>query len=185
LTILSVHLGVPLFALRRIGQYRTHYAEALWRGKLPLHTTNALALCGDLVPIRRLKTHPATLFATGLALGVIRPDLDGRYIAPRGASKTIRLSAHKERSAALMGMDAATCREVARQVEALVAREGVEAVRARLDAYATDAPGLADWEVKGIVAFCGTDEQEDETPAPAKAPPPKVSDATKPLIRGR
>jgi hypothetical protein len=181
LTVLNVHLGVPLFALRRIGQYRTHYAEALWRGKLPLHTTNVLALSGDLVPIRRLKIHPTTLFAIGLALDVIQSDPDERYVAPRAAGKTIRLSAHKERSAALMGMDAATCREVQRRLGVLVAQEGAETIRARLDAYATDAPGLADWEVKGIVEFCRSDERENETPVRKETAQPRAGDATKPL----
>jgi hypothetical protein len=35
LIVLTIHQGVPLFALRRIGQYRNHYAEVLWRGKQP------------------------------------------------------------------------------------------------------------------------------------------------------
>jgi hypothetical protein len=152
--VMTLHQGVPLFALRRIGQYRNHYAEALWRGKLPVHTANNLALIDDLLPMRRrLLNSPATLFSTGLALGVIRRDPDGRYVAPRSGNRTIRLSAQKERAVALMGMDGPTCREVQRQLEALVEQEGSAAIGERLEEYATDATNLADWEVKGIVAF--------------------------------
>ena len=154
LIVLTVHQGVPLFALRRIGQYRNHYAEVLWRGKLPMHTTNTLLLADDLIPMRRrLRMRPATLFSAGLALNVIRRDPDGRYVAPRDGNKTIRLSAQKERAAALMGMDGPTCREVQRRLNALVAQKGAKAIDARLEEYATDVPGLADWEVRGIVEF--------------------------------
>jgi hypothetical protein len=153
LTVLLIHLGVPLFALRRIGQYRNHYAELLWRGRLPVHTTNSLALISDLVPIRRLGASASVLFATGLALGVVHREPDGRYIAPRGRNTTIRLSAQKERSVALMGMDGSTCRAVQRQLDSILAEQGAEAVCARLDEYTTSFPGLADWEVKGILSF--------------------------------
>jgi hypothetical protein len=168
LLVLSIHQGVPLFALRRIEQYRSHYAEALWRGKLPLHTTCNLALAADLIPMRRRpRDMPATLFSVGLALDIVRRDPDGRYVAPRGEGKTIRLGTHKVRSVALMGMDGPTCREVQRCLDDLVAEKGKEAIGARLEQYATDASDLADWEVKGIVAFGRThalhesSEQED------------------------
>ena len=49
------------------------------------------------------------LLEEGLALGIIGREQNGRYVAPRGNNRTIRLSKHKERSAALMGMDASTC----------------------------------------------------------------------------
>jgi hypothetical protein len=154
LIVMTVHQGVPLFALRRIGQYRNHYAEALWRGTLPVHTTNKLALADDLVPIRRRPLlRPPALFSTGLALAIIRRDPDGRYVAPRAGGKTIRLSAQKERAVALMGMDGPTCREVQRRLDAMVSAEGTKAIDARLEEYATDVPGLADWEVRGIVEF--------------------------------
>jgi hypothetical protein len=153
LTILNIHLGVPLFALRRIGQYRSHYAETLWRGKLPVHTTHKLTLASDLIPVRQLNTQAHTLFAVGLALGVVQREQSGRYVAPRGGSETIRLSAQKARSAALMGMDAATCREVERRIERILAQEGGKALRDRLGAYARTAPDLSDWEIAQITHF--------------------------------
>jgi hypothetical protein len=153
LTVLNIHLGVPLFALRRIGQYRSHYAEMLWRGKLPIHATGKLILASDLVPIRRLKTHASTLFAVGLALGLVERERGGRYLAPRANNKSIRLSTQKERSAALMGMDAATCREVERRIERLLEQQGAQAIRARLDEYTTSASELADWELTRILGF--------------------------------
>jgi hypothetical protein len=188
LIVMTVHQGVPLFALRRIGQYRNHYAEALWRGKLPIHTTNSLVLADDLIPMRRrMRVGPATLFSTGLALDVIRRDPDGRYVAPREEGKTIRLSAQKERAVALMGMDGPTCREVQRRLDALVAREGPEAIEARLDEYTTDVPGLEDWEVKGIVEFGRAQEPVRPPPKPQKAqepmlPPPKPEKAQEPML---
>jgi hypothetical protein len=153
LTVLNIHLGVPLFALRRIGQYRNHYAEMLWRGKLPIHTTSKLALASDLIPMRRLKTKATTLFAVGLALGVVQRERSGRYVAPRGSNKTIRLSAQKERSAALMGMDASTCREVERRLGRLLDQVGPTTLDARLDAYTESASDLADWEISSILSF--------------------------------
>jgi hypothetical protein len=153
LTVLNIHLGVPLFALRRIGQYRGHYAEMLWRGRLPVHATGKLILASDLVPIRRLKTHASTLFAVGLALGLVQRERGGRYLAPRANNKSIRLSAQKERSAALMGMDAATCRELERRIEHLLERDGAQAIQARLEEYTDSASELADWELTRIVGF--------------------------------
>jgi hypothetical protein len=162
LTILNIRLGVPLFALRRIGQYRGHYAELLWRGKLPVHTTNKLTLASDLIPMRRLEMQVHTLFAVGLALGVVQREPGGRYVAPRGDGKTIRLSAQKERSAALMGMDAALCREVERRLQGILAQEGGKALRDRLHKYASTAPDLTDWEIAEIARFGQTHAQETQ-----------------------
>ncbi len=55
-----------------------------------------------------------------------------------------------------MGMDAAACREVERRLDVLVANKGPQAVRTLLDEYVTAVPGLADWEVRGILEFCRT-----------------------------
>jgi hypothetical protein len=153
LTVVNVHLGMPLYALRRIDQYRTHYAEMLWRGKLPVHTTGKLALAGDLIPIRRLKTQAPVLFAVGLALGVVQREHNGRYVAPRGRNQTIRLSTQKERAVALMGMDASTCREIERRLDRLLAQEGSAALHARLDDYTASVSDLADWEIDSIIRF--------------------------------
>lgn len=154
MVILQVHRGLPLFALRRIGEYRAHYAEMLWRSKLPVHTMRTFRLVEDLVPIRhRTRLSTATLFAVGLALGSIGRDADDRYLAPRPRGQTIRLSAQKERSVALMSMDAAACRELERQVSALVARKGKKALCTILDEYVTVVPGLEDWEVRAILGF--------------------------------
>jgi hypothetical protein len=166
ITVLNIHLGVPLFALRRIGQYRSHYAEMLWRGKLPVHTTDKLTLAGDLIPMRRLKTHATTLFAVGLALGIVHREHGGRYVAPRGDNRLIRLSTHKERSAALMGMDASTCREVERRVQRFLAQEGPATLRTRLDEYTAGVPNLADWEISSIVSFEKSIPQRQPQPEP-------------------
>jgi hypothetical protein len=166
--VLRVHRGLPLFALRRIGEYRSHYAQTLWRSKLPMHTTRVLILSEDLIPFhRRVKFPSKTLFAVGLALGAISRDADGRYIAPRPKSQTIRLSTRKERSVALLSMDEAACRELQRQLVALVASKGKRALCTILDEYMTVMPDLEDWEVKGILEFgqvCGLmDEKLEHT----------------------
>jgi hypothetical protein len=103
--------------------------------------------------MRRLKTKAVALFSIGLALGVVQRERTGRYVAPRSQNKVIRLSAQKERAAALMGMDASTCREVERRIERMLAQEGAEKLRARLDAYTTTTSDLADWEIANIRSF--------------------------------
>jgi hypothetical protein len=149
---MNVHLGVPLFALRRIDQYRSHYAEWLWRGRPPLHTTATLSLAPDLLPMRRPPgLSPAALFSGGLALGIIARDPDGRYVAPREHGRSIRLGKRKADSVALMAMEGPACRRIARQIEAEFEDMGAPALRALLDEYTTGAPGLEDWEVKGIL----------------------------------
>lgn len=151
---LSVHRGLPLYALRRIREYRLHYAEMLWRSRLPLHTTSAFALVDDLLPIRpRVSLDITTLFAAGLALGILQRDAQGRHIAPRGDGRTIRLSTRKERSAALLGLDASACREVQRRLDALIAAQGQQPMRAALDEYLDLTTGLEDWEIQGILSF--------------------------------
>ncbi|MBN1640905.1 MAG: hypothetical protein JXA09_06695 [Anaerolineae bacterium] len=152
--VVRVHRGLPLFALRRIAEYRAHYAEMLWQGKRPLHSTCAMRLQEDLFPAYRGVRYPAAiLFATGLALGHIRRDPSGRYLAPRPQGGTIALSRQKDRSVALMSMDGATCGEVQRQLDAVLATKGASAVRTILDEYVTVMPDLKDWEVRAILAF--------------------------------
>jgi hypothetical protein len=153
LVILHVHRGLPLFALRRIGEYRAHYIEALWRSRLPVHTMRLLALADDIMPAPRRKFAPASLFAVGLALGIITQDPSGRYLAPREGARAHRSSAQKERSVALMAADPSASREVERRLDALVARRGPKAIRAVLDEYLTSAPDPDDWEVKAILDF--------------------------------
>jgi len=151
---LSVHRGLPLYALRRIREYRLHYAEMLWCSRLPLHTTGAFALVEDLLPVRpRAGLDTTTLFAAGLALGIVQRDAQGRHIAPRGDGRTIRLSTQKERSAALLGLDASACREVQSRLGALIIAQGQQPVRAALDEYLDLTTGLEDWEIQGILSF--------------------------------
>lgn len=161
LIILDIHRGLPLFALRRIGEYRTHYAEMLLHSRLPVHTTRASSLKDDLIPIRhRPALSTAALFAAGLALGAISRDADGRYLAPRGTGRMLRLSTGKERSVALMSLDAPARREVQGQLHAIITQQGKRAVRTALDEYMTVDPGLEDWEVREIVSFGRTYDLE-------------------------
>jgi hypothetical protein len=154
IVVLRVHRGMPLFALRRIGEYRTHYAEMLWHSKLPLHTRRAFALVDDLIPTRRRTRLPAAvLFSVGLALGCVGQDSNGRYVAPRAREQPIRLSPDKERAVALMSMNFAACREVQRQLDSLVVSKGKHAIQTILDEYVTVMPDLEDWEVKTILDF--------------------------------
>jgi len=154
LVMVKTHRGVPLYALRRIGEYRLHYAEMLWRGRLPMHTTATFALAQDLIPLRRrLWVSPPALFATGLAFGILSRDPDGRYVAPRGRDRTIRLSPHKESAAALLGLDAGACREVQRRLNAWASTKGPEATREAADEYMATAPDLEEWEIRGILEF--------------------------------
>jgi hypothetical protein len=154
MVVLRVHRGLPLFALRRIGEYRAHYAEMLWHSKLPVHTMREFALTDDLIPVRRRTRLPTVeLFAVGLALGSISRDSGGRYVAPCARGEAIRLSSDKERSVGLMSMNANACREVQRQLDALIAGKGRQAIRTIFDEYMTVMPGLEDWEVKSILRF--------------------------------
>jgi hypothetical protein len=154
MVVLRIHRGLPLFALRRIGEYRAHYAEMLWHSKLPVHTMRTFALTDDLIPVRKqLKLPTVMLFAVGLALGTIGRDSSGRYIAPRAREQAIRLSAHKERSVGLLSISMAARREVQRQLDILLAKKGEQAIRTILDEYMTVMPNLEDWEVKSILDF--------------------------------
>ncbi|HUT18752.1 MAG TPA: tubulin-like doman-containing protein [Anaerolineae bacterium] len=161
LVVLCLHRGMPVFALRRIGEYRAHYAEMLWQSKLPLHTTRAARLDDDLYPKQRRARRPAVvLFAGGLAMGIIGRDADGRYRAPRPRGDSIVLSRHKDRSVALMSMDGAACRAVQRQLDALLNGTSRDAASAALDEYVTSVPDLEDWEVEAILALQRTYDLE-------------------------
>ncbi len=154
LLLLRVHRGMPAFALRRIGEYRAHYAEMLWHSKLPLHTTRAARLEDDLYPRQRGTRQPAViLFAGGLAMGIVRRGADGRYRAPRPSGESIALSRHKDRSVALLGMDGAACRAVQRQLDGLLTGTNKDAASAALDEYVTSIADLEDWEVEAILAL--------------------------------
>ena len=76
-----------------------------------------------------------------------------RYIAPCGRQRTIRLGTGKERSVALMSLNASACYEVQRQLAIQITQNGPEASRAAINEYMDAVPNLEDWEVKGILAF--------------------------------
>jgi hypothetical protein len=161
LLLLRVHRGMPAFALRRIGEYRAHYAEMLWHSKLPLHTTRAARLGDDLYPRQRGTKQPAVnLFVGGLAMGIVRRDTDGRYRAPRPRGESIALSRHKDRSVALLSMDGAACRAVQRQLDALLSGHKKDVASATLDEYVTSIADLEDWEVEAILALQRTYDLE-------------------------
>jgi hypothetical protein len=161
LVMLRIHSGMPAFALRRIGEYRAHYAEMLWHSRLPLHTTRAARLDDDLYPKQRRIRHPVVaLFAGGLAMGIIDRGPDGRYRAPRPRGDAIVLSRQKDRSVALMSMDGAACRAVQRGLDALLDGPSRDAASATLDEYVTSVPDLEDWEVEAILALQRTYDLE-------------------------
>jgi hypothetical protein len=154
LIVLNIHRGLPLFALRRLREYRTHYAQMLLHSRLPPHTTRELALANDLFPVcPRDQLSTASLFAAGLALGIIGRDPDGRYLAPQDRAHTIRLSETKVRAAALLGMDGMACREIVRQLDFLVTSKSAEALRSVLEEYVATTPDIEDWQVRGILEF--------------------------------
>lgn len=154
LVVLRLHRGMPAFALRRIGEYRAHYAEMLWHSKLPLHTTREARLGEDLYPQRRrVKLPVASLFAGGVAMGIIDRGADGRYCAPRPRGEAIVLSRQEDRSVALMSMDGAACRAVQRALDALLEGTRRDAASAVLDEYVTSVPDLEDWEVEAILTL--------------------------------
>ncbi len=154
LVMLRLHRGMPAFALRRIGEYRAHYAEMLWQSKLPLHTTRGARLDDDLYPKRRRVKQPvAALFAGGVAMGIIDRGADGRYRAPRPRGEAIVLSRQKDRSVALMSMDGAACRAVQHGLDALLEGTRRDTASAVLDEYVTSVPDLEDWEVEAILAL--------------------------------
>ena len=154
LVMLRIHRGMPAFALRRIGEYRAHYAEMLWHSKLPLHTTREARLGEDLYPKRhRVKQPVAALFAGGVAMGIINRGADERFRAPRPRGEAIVLSRQKDRSVALTSMDGAACRAVQRALDALLEGADSEAASAALDEYVTSVPDLEDWEVQAILAL--------------------------------
>jgi hypothetical protein len=163
LIVLNVHRGLPLFALRRLGEYRNHYAAMLQHSKLPIHVTHELALANDLLTTRpREQLAPAALFAVGLAFNLLWRDPDGRYIAPRNQGTSIRLSVNKTRAAALLGMDRMACKELQRRLDALVSSKDPAAIHSVLDEYTAVVPDLEDWEVKGIFGFCRAYDLEIE-----------------------
>ncbi|MBN1580437.1 MAG: hypothetical protein JXA89_07020 [Anaerolineae bacterium] len=154
LVILNVHRGMPLFALRRLGEYRTHYAAMLQHGKLPIHITHEMALSDDLLTTQpKQQLAPATLFAVGLAFNLLRRDPDGRYVAPRSKDISVRLSSNKTRAAALLGMDRMVCKELQRRLDDLTSSKDPGAIHSVLDEYMAVVPDLEDWEVKGILSF--------------------------------
>jgi hypothetical protein len=154
---------MPLFALRRLREYRTHYAAMLQHSKLPIHITHELALAKDLLTTQpRKQLAPATLFATGLALSLVGQDPDGRYIAPRARDASVRLSVNKVRAVALLGMYGTACKELQTRLDALISSKGLAAIHSILDEYTAVVPDLEDWEVKRILDFCRTYRLEAE-----------------------
>ena len=174
LLIINEHHGMPLLALRRLDEYRAHYAAMLRHSQVPIHITRDLVLSDDLLTVYpKNQPAPATLFAVGLALGIITRDPDGRYIAPRTPTSSRRLSADKARAAALLGMDAAACRELQTRLHTLIAAKGRGPIHAILDEYTTVVPNLEDWQVHAIVKWV----QSRSVPKNPPAHPPTAENA--------
>lgn len=114
ITVTSVRRGMPLFGLLRLGDFRRNYFDALRRRVEPLHLDDEMALTPDLnamstVGLGYAQTDPGSVFAIGLAFGLIARDgsgPDGVYIARDGDGNEIaRLASEKLESAVLLGAD--------------------------------------------------------------------------------
>ncbi len=152
LIVIQVHQGMPLWAIRRIAEYRRHYAAFLRHGQIPLHTAPQGSLAPDLIASRPAGQPNATaLFAAALALNIVINDEEHGYRAPQSQGRTLDLGKNRLHAVALLGMDEATCRAIQQRLERICAEKGRATVQAILDEYMTMVPDLEDWEIRGIL----------------------------------
>ncbi len=148
LIVTTLRSGLPLFALRRMGELAQCYINAVRSHALPLHIDDEMALVPDLRPRgpKQPTMEAPTAFALGVSLGMISQRDDGVYAVHNARGKEIgALASERVDSAILLGADDKLLATVANRIQAIVSEKGATDAAARLEAYLAKAEYEA-WE---------------------------------------
>ncbi len=151
----SIRRNMPLFALRRMNEFRQHYLGAIAHLPLLVHLEDNMALSSDLAAtsIERTEWSAVTAFAVGRAFEFVTRGDDGTYGVPSMTQMgTSWLCPDAIRSVILLGANEKLWLHLAELIEAKVANEGVDTSVVTLNDYLSQ-PALTDWERRHIEQF--------------------------------
>lgn len=156
--VITVRRGLPLFALNRMEQFRSHYLEWVMSGLPPIHLDDDAALVRDLMDTTsKDETYDAaTAFAIGEALGLVKTDSDGYYTV-RINRQTKKLTKSPVSAQIMLGLDTPLLKtmteEIKHQVNDLTASKMADQLDAYLEEPATHIP---DWQRRRVDEFVAT-----------------------------
>lgn len=161
ITVTRVRRGMPLFGLRRMEEFRTHYLNHVIAGRETLHTQDEYALMPDLSPLRGQEPQldAGATVAVGRALQILTQNpLTGKYgpmMPGSGESKKwqFELSADLVDCAILLASDREKLQCIANAIDERVAREGVPEIIEELGKYKEETTPLTRWEINQIEDF--------------------------------
>lgn len=151
----SVRRNMPLFALRRMSEFRQHYLSAVTRLTPPLHVDDDMALSRDLAAtsVERTDIDAIQAFAVGRAFGFVIQRNDGTYgVLSNTRAGMSWLCPDAIRSVILLGADEKLWLHLAGLIEARVAEEGIVQSSAVLNGFLGQAT-VANWERSHIERF--------------------------------
>jgi hypothetical protein len=158
ITVTSVRRSMPLFGLLRLSDLRRSYFDALRRRVEPLHLDDEMALTPDLnamstAGLGYAQTDPGSVFAIGLAFGLIARDSsgpDGVYVARDGDGNEIaRLASERLESAMLLGADDKLLARLDRCIQERLASKSAGELARDLTSYLQRAD-MSAWERRRV-----------------------------------
>lgn len=151
--VVFMRWGLPAFALRRLNQYWTAYANALRQSDASIHASSKDLLLPEPIPAPTSLPDRAALFAVALGLGLIHHDATGPFRLKDASGQPVLLGDRKETAVVLLGQWSGGARTLHRAVRDTIASLGQSAVTDWLQHYLRSAIDLAAWEREAIYQF--------------------------------
>lgn len=153
--VTSIRRGLPLFALRRLGEFQKHYMETINDNGHPLHLEDEVALAPDLVPLfgDHDEIDSALSFAVGRALGFVRQNPEsGVYgVCDRTGKLVKALSRSKVNSVIKLSADKDLLTRLSEYIQAQVSEKGASAAASWLQNELDREQGqLSAWEQRQV-----------------------------------
>nr|HPL29482.1 tubulin-like doman-containing protein [Anaerolineae bacterium] len=155
LIVTTLRRGLPLFALRRMGQFSRHYLNAVKGQSLPLHIEDEMALVPDVMYQEHsdVALDAPTAFSVGAATGLVMQRDDGVYAVTDTKGKEIaELSTERLDSVILLGADGRLLYTLTGLVQAHVSEKGTADATAELKDYLAQAE-IDAWEETCITRY--------------------------------
>lgn len=156
--VMTVRRGLPLFALNRMEQFRTHYLNWIMSELPPIHLDDDSALVRDLMDTSsKDDTYDAAVaFSLGEALGMVAKDADGNFTV-RTQKSTKKLTKSPVSSQILLGLDVEFLKALTREINEQVDQAGAIAMSDKLEAYlVNDQTKIPSWERRRVENFIST-----------------------------
>jgi hypothetical protein len=152
--VVSIRRGLPAFALPRINEYWTAYANTLLQeNDASMHTSLQHLFLPEPIPAQPGLPNTPVLFAVALGLGLIRQDATGQFMVDNASEQPVSLGKRKETAAVLLARWSKGARALHRGIRTTISGMGNHAAVDRLQNYLRSAVDLTSWERQAIERF--------------------------------